>query len=191
HVLTSHVCLRVFTSPCVSVKLVVINIRPQGGSMNELVFHRLLLPTVGRQGSDPAFVDGDTGRTVTFGEHLDRVGRLASALRTELGVQPGDRVAVLGLNSLPFMELWHAALLGAAVINPLNIRFSPDELGFVLADSGSRVCFVDRSFAASIDQIREKAGLRTVVLWGEGDAPHDLAYEKLLAAGVPEVPAEP
>src|SRR5256714_3389213 len=159
--------------------------------MKELLFHRLLLPTIESHASAPAFIDGDTGRTVTFAEHLDRVGRLASALRTELGVQPGDRVAVLGANSLPFMELWHAALLGAAVINPLNIRFSPDELGFVLADSGCRVCFVDRSFAASIDQIREKAGVRTVVLWGEGDAPHDLGYEKLLAAGVPDVPAEP
>jgi long-chain acyl-CoA synthetase len=159
--------------------------------MKELVFHRLLLPTAERHAAAPALIDGDTGRSVTFAEHLDRVGRLASALRTELGVQPGDRVAVLGLNSLPFMELWHAALLGAAVINPLNIRFSPEELGFVLADSGTRVCFVDRSFAAPIEEIRKKAGLGTVVLWGEGDVPHDVAYEKLLAAGTPEVPAEP
>src|SRR5262245_19169457 len=125
--------------------------------MKELLFHRLLLPTVERQAADPAFIDGESGAVVTFGEHLDRVGRLASALRTELGVQPGDRVAVLGLNSLPFMELWHAALLGAAVINPLNMRFSPDELAFVLADPGSRVCFVDRTFAGAIDQIREQA----------------------------------
>jgi long-chain acyl-CoA synthetase len=159
--------------------------------MKELLFHRLLLPTVDRQAAAPAFIDGDTGAAVTFGEHLDRVGRLASALRTELGVQPGDRIAVLGLNSLPFMELWHAALLGAAVINPLNMRFSPDELAFVLSDSGSRVCFVDRNFADSVDQIRERAGLETVVLWGEGDVPHDVAYEKLLAAGTPDVPAEP
>src|SRR4051794_32644879 len=111
--------------------------------MKELVFHRLLLPTVERHASDPAFIDGAIDSTVTFGEHLNRVGRLASALRTELGVQPGDRVAVVGLNSLPFMELWHAALLGAAVINPLNIRFSAEELGFVLSGSGTEVCFVD------------------------------------------------
>ncbi|MDQ1515268.1 MAG: hypothetical protein QOE80_1098 [Actinomycetota bacterium] len=159
--------------------------------MKELVFHRLLLPTVESHAAAPAVIDGETGRVATFGEHLDRVERLASALRTELGVQPGDRVAVLGQNSLPFMELWHAALLGAAVINPLNIRFSPEELGFVLSDSGTRVCFVDRSFADSIDEIRERAGLETVVLWGDGDVPHDVAYEKLLAAGTPGVPAEP
>src|SRR5207244_13262463 len=96
----------------------------QGRVMKELLSHRLLLPTVERQASDPAFIDGETDRTVTFGEHLDRVGRLASALRTELGVQPGDRVAVLGLNSPPLMELWHAALAGAAAIQPLSIRFS-------------------------------------------------------------------
>ncbi|HEV7865174.1 MAG TPA: AMP-binding protein, partial [Acidimicrobiia bacterium] len=143
--------------------------------MKELVFHRLLLPAAECRASDPAVIDGETGEVVTFAEHLDRVGRLTSALRTEVGVQRGDRVAVLGLNSLPFMELWHAALLGAAVINPLNIRFSPDELAFVLADSGARVCFVDRSFAGTIDEIRERAGLRTVVLWGDGDVPHDVA----------------
>jgi long-chain acyl-CoA synthetase len=159
--------------------------------MKELVFNRLLLPTAERHASATAFIDGETDRTVTFGEHVDRVARLAAALRTEFGVQPADRVAVLGLNSLPFMELWHAALLGAAVINPLNIRFSADELAFVLADSGTRVCFVDRSFAPLIEQIREKVGLETVVLWGDGDAPHDVAYEKLLAAGSPDVPAEP
>jgi acyl-CoA synthetase (AMP-forming)/AMP-acid ligase II len=159
--------------------------------VKELVFHRLLLPAAECQASDPAVIDGETGQVVTFAEHLDRVGRLSSALRTELGVQRGDRVAVLGLNSLPFMELWHAALLGAAVINPLNIRFSPDELAFVLADSGTRVCFVDRNFAGTIDEIRKRAGLQTVVLWGEGDVPHDVAYEKLLAAGTPTVPTEP
>ena len=159
--------------------------------MRELVFHRLLLPTVERHAAAPAVIDGERGRAVTFAEHLDRVTRLASAMRTELGVEPGNRVAVLGLNSLPFMELWHAALLGAAVINPLNIRFSPDELAFVLADSGTRVCFVDRSFAPAIEQIREKVGLQTVVLWGEGDVPHDVGYEKLLAAGTPTVPSEP
>jgi long-chain acyl-CoA synthetase len=159
--------------------------------MKELVFHRLLLPTAERHASAPAFIEADTDRTVTFGEHLDRVGRLASALRTELGVQPGDRVGVIGMNSLPFMELWHAALLGAAVINPLNMRFSPEELAYVLADSGCRVCFVDPNFAESIDQIRGRAGLETVVLWGEGDVPHDVAYEKLLAAGSPTVPPEP
>ena len=159
--------------------------------MKELVFHRLLLPTVEGRPSATAFIDGDSGVAVTFAEHLDRVGRLASALRTELGVQPGDRVAVLGLNSIPFMELWHAALLGAAVINPLNMRFSPDELAFVLGDSGTRVCFVDRHFAGSIDQIRQRVGIETVVLWGEGDVPHDVAYEKLLASCRPTVPAEP
>ena len=40
--------------------------------MKELVFHRLLLPTAERHASAPAFIEADTDRTVTFGEHLDR-----------------------------------------------------------------------------------------------------------------------
>jgi len=55
--------------------------------MKELLFHRLLLPTVESHASAPAVVDGDTGRAVTFGEHLDRVGRLASALRVHRIIQ--------------------------------------------------------------------------------------------------------
>jgi AMP-binding enzyme len=159
--------------------------------MKELIFHRLLLPTAERQASDPAFTDVGTGEQVTFGQHAERVKQLANGLRSELGVEAGDRVAVLSMNRLAYVELWHAALFGACVLNPLNNRFSGPELGFVLGDSGSRVCFVDQAFAPLIDEIRKEAGVETVVLMGEGDVPHDVRYNMLVEAGSPATPAEP
>ena len=91
------------------------------------------------------------------------------------------------------MEVYHAGLLGAAVVNPLNLRFAPRELAHVLSDSGTEVVFVDAWFAGVIASIREQTGVRTVVLLGEGadTAPHDVRYEDLLAAGEEVVPAEP
>ena len=161
--------------------------------MKELVFPRTLLPTWEARADDVGFVNAATGEQRTFGEHADRVSRLCDAVATKLGIGPEHRVAVLGINSMEYLELWHAGLLGAFVVNPLNLRFSPEELIYVLKDAESTVCFVDSTFAPLIEKIRAQAGLQHVVLMGDGAGAADLRYEDLLAdAGHrwPEVPEE-
>ena len=159
--------------------------------MKELVWHRQLLPSIARHATRPFLTDAGTGATTTYGEHGSRVLKLADGLRTQLGVQPEDRFAVLSLNSPRFEELYHAGLLGAGVVNPLNLRFAPRELTHVLADSATKVVFVDQTFAPLIDAVRTAAGVEQVVLMGDGDAPHDVRYEDLVAAGEEVVPEEP
>jgi acyl-CoA synthetase (AMP-forming)/AMP-acid ligase II len=87
----------------------------------------------------------------------------------------------MALNSHAFLELYHAAFLGAGVINPLNLRLAPKELAYILADSDSRICFADAPFAAVIDTVRKEAGIEQVVLIGNGDAPHDVTRRPLAA----------
>jgi long-chain acyl-CoA synthetase len=157
--------------------------------MKELVYHRQLLPAADRFADKPAFFDG--AYQATYGEHVDRVLRLANGLRGELGVSRGDRVAVMALNGHQFMELYHAAFLGAGVINPLNLRLAPKELAFILGDSDTKVCFADAMFAPLIDAVRADAGIEQLVLIGDGDAPHDVCYEDLVEAGSAVVPEEP
>ncbi len=157
--------------------------------MKELVFHRMLLPAVERRATHPAIIDGDYRSD--FAGHLDRVLRLAHALEHQLNVRREDRFAVMALNSHQFLELYHAAFLGAGIVNPLNLRLAPSELAYILKDSGTKVCFVDAWFAGVIDSVREEVGIETVVLIGEGDAPHDTTYEALIAEGEPVVPDEP
>jgi long-chain acyl-CoA synthetase len=91
-------------------------------------------------GERPAVAHG--GRTIrTYGELAERVARLAGALRTRLGLAPGDRVALVARNAPEYIELkyaiWHAGL--AAV--PANARLHGRELGYILEQSGARVCF--------------------------------------------------
>jgi len=157
--------------------------------MKELVYHRLLLPSANRNANKPCVTNAATGVTSTFAEHLERVGRAAAALQ-QLGVGRSDRFAVLALNSPEYLELYHAAFLGAGVINPLNLRFAPAELAYVLKDSGSTVCFVDALFAPVIESVKEEAGLSTIVLIGDGDLPGAIRYEELLASIAPEIPDE-
>ena len=160
--------------------------------MKELVYHRQLLPAVEQNADKMAFHDGD--HHATFAEHLDRVARLCQALAKELDVTRNDRYAVIAANSHRFLELYHAGFLGAGVVNPLNLRLNPEELAFILQDSGTRVVFTDALFAGLVDQVRERAGIERVVLMGgapTGGGPPGTDYEELLAAHDPVLPAEP
>ena len=122
------------------------------------------------------------GRVRTVAESADRVARLAGALRSA-GVGPGDRVGMLSLNS----DCYHEFLLGVpwagAVVNPVNIRWSPAEVAYSLVDCDTRVLLVDDAFAPAIPALREQAPcLETVIFCGEGSQPGGtLHYEQLLA----------
>ena len=76
-----------------------------------------------------------------------------------------------------------------------DLRLAGEELQFVLADSESEVVFVDAVFAEHFDRniapVRADLPLRHVVLIGDGDVPHDVRYEDVIAAGRPVVPPEP
>ncbi len=156
--------------------------------MKELVYHRQYFPIVARYADKVGFVDGDYRGTYT--QHTDRVARACAMLRT-LGVGKDDRFAVMALNSHRYLELYHAAFFGAGVINPLNLRLAPKELEYILRDSGTKVCFVDATFAPLIAQVRAATAIEHVVLLGSADVPHDHKYEHLLEAVTPRIPDEP
>jgi fatty-acyl-CoA synthase len=88
-------------------------------------------------------VDGD--RRLTYAEFADRAHRLAAALR-ELGVAPGDRVAYLCGNTLELLEAYYGVVLAGAILTPLNIRLSPQEMQFVLDDCDASVLVVHPNF---------------------------------------------
>ncbi len=157
--------------------------------MKDLIYHRCVIPAANRYAAKTAVIDGDY--RATYSEHMDRVLRLASGMKSELDLNKGDRFAVLSLNSHYFMELYHAGYLGATMINPLNLRLAPLELEYVLKDSGTEVVFVDWAFAHVVERVREAAGIKKVVLMGSGDVPHNLTQDDLIGVGSATVPDEP
>ncbi|MEU1209390.1 long-chain-fatty-acid--CoA ligase [Nocardia sp. NPDC005825] len=125
-------------------------------------------------------------RTRTNREVAQRVARLAGALRA-LGVTDDDRVAILGMNSDRYHEYLLAVPWANAVLNPVNIRWSPAEIAYSLADSDSRILFVDDVFAAYLPALRaDFDGLTTVIHCGDGPTPDGmLSYEELIANAEP------
>ncbi len=122
-------------------------------------------------------------RTRTFREFADRVARLAGALQA-LGMKPGDRVAMLSLNSDRFLEYQMAVPWGGGMLNPCNIRWSAAEILYSLEDSGSTILLVDDTFRPLVEQFRrDSTSLRDVIYCGEGETPAGMrGYESLLAA---------
>src|SRR6202158_5442590 len=91
-----------------------------------------------RFGSKPALIAGD--RTVTYEELDDLCDRVAGGLH-ELGVRPGDRVSLYSTNRWEWVVAYHAALRAGAVVNPINVMLTPEEVAFVLNDCGAAVIF--------------------------------------------------
>ncbi|MEU0499347.1 AMP-binding protein [Mycobacterium sp. NPDC006124] len=129
-----------------------------------------------------ATVDGD--RTCTYARSAQRIAKLASALHS-VGVNPGDRVGMLALNSDRYHEYLLAVPWADAVLNPINIRWSPVEIGYALRDSQTDVLFVDDAFSPAVPALRASyPGLHTVVHCGNSPTPEGMySYEDLITAG--------
>ena len=91
-----------------------------------------------------AVVDGD--RQWSYREFNERVHREAGLLRA-LGVEAGDRVAVLALNNSLLLESHYGVPLAGAVLVALNTRLSPPELQYIVEHSGAKVLLVDEAHA--------------------------------------------
>jgi long-chain acyl-CoA synthetase len=163
--------------------------------MKELVYPRLLLQRAEQFADKVAFIDVSSrgiGYQGTFENHMDRLVRLANSMQDALGLRPGDRFAVLAANSHQYIELYHAAMFGAGIINPLNIRFAASELAYVLNDSGSKVVFTDALFSTLLDRARDEGAMVDTVVIIDGESEKGvLGYEDLVAVGRPIMPPEP
>jgi long-chain acyl-CoA synthetase len=84
---------------------------------------------------------GGEFRPISTGEVVDRVQRLAKALR-ELGVGRGDRVALMAENGPHWPVIDFAALCSGAVLVPIYPTLLPDGAAYIVNDSGSKVLFV-------------------------------------------------
>jgi O-succinylbenzoate-CoA ligase len=103
------------------------------------------------------FVDVDTNRRFTFAEWNARANRTANALR-DAGVGKGDRVALLQMNSVEYMESFFAIAKIGAVCVPLNWRLTPEELAFILRDSGSGTLIFGAEFADAVRALHGRGG---------------------------------
>jgi len=117
---------------------------------------------------------------LTHKEFKEKCDKLAAGL-VKAGVEKGDRLGVLALNSDEFMILYGAAAKIGAIILPVNWRFQQDEVEYVLNDCTSRFVFAGPGFHKSVVEASRKVkSIERCYTIGGGEAPDGfLPFEEL------------
>lgn len=133
-----------------------------------------------------ALIDGD--QRTTYRELDRRTDQIASNLQKS-GVQRGDRVAVLMFNSATFVEMLLATAKLGAIFVPINFRLGPDEIAYILSDSGAETFAWSAQLSAVARKalVQETVSVRTRVVVGGEPTAGEYAFAQL-AAGDAEAP---
>ena len=134
------------------------------------------------------FVDEGFGRTLNFAEVNARVNRLANAL-LDAGVLPGDRLAVLAVDSHCYMETLLASMKLGTIYVPLNYRLAPSEVVTLMEESGAKWLFVSQNYADLASELLDKVSqLERVVVFEQIRSAH-MDFESLVAGSHDGEPA--
>jgi fatty-acyl-CoA synthase len=99
-----------------------------------------------------ALVDVETGERLTYADFDGRVDAATAALE-ELGIGPGDRYGILGLNSVDYLALFFAAGRLDAIVVPLSTRATAHELEGIVTDCGMKILLHTDDFAPTSAQL--------------------------------------
>ena len=130
------------------------------------------------------FKRGGEWRAISSAEFLSAVEELSMGLRA-LGVEKGDRVAILSENRPEWAYADLATLTAGATDTPVYCTLTPPQVLYILNDSESKVAFVSSAVqAAKVAQVRGQARcLRHVIRMDEAPIEGTLSLEELRAKG--------
>jgi len=89
----------------------------------------------------------------TYRQFNERCDRLSNAL-LRLGIGKGDRVAYLSFNCHRLLEAYFGVPQIGAILLPMNIRLSPEELAYILNDAEPGMLFFDPEFRPLVEALR-------------------------------------
>jgi fatty-acyl-CoA synthase len=122
------------------------------------------------------------GETLSYAALVERIEQTARALKSELGVGRGDRVAILSLNRPDYLVLLYACARLGAMLVPLNWRLAVAEQMFILLHAGAKVLVLEQAFAAVLPEL-EKKQPETRVVGFDFSPPRGAAFDTLLGRG--------
>ena len=139
------------------------------------------------------YVDADTGVAHSFAQLNERCNRTAHTFAA-LGVKPGDRVGLLLMNSIEFVESFFAIAKLGGIVVPLNWRLVADELEYILKNSGVSHLVFDSDFTRLVVELHGRGARTDIRQWlqiaGDDGAVLDFAgsYHQLQAAAAATEP---
>ena len=132
------------------------------------------------------------GERLTFADLNSRCNRIANAF-LDRGIEKGERVGLLLMNSAEFLELFFALSKIGCVVVPLNWRLVPDELEFILKDSGTTKLVFGDEFSETVTELYQRGEKTDISEWlqvsSQGEqVPFALNYGTVRDAGATSTP---
>ena len=146
----------------------------------DVSFSDFLLASCREYGDAPAFVDGLSGRVVTFGQLAETAERFAAGLAVD-GLGQGDVVAILCPNIPDYPAVFIGALHAGCRVTTINALFTPGEVRYQLADCGARLIVTVPELAGKAAEAAAGLPVRDVVV--VGDAPGATPLARMLDNG--------
>jgi fatty-acyl-CoA synthase len=144
---------------------------------------------VGRQAlynpSKVALVDTlNGGRPITYGKWAEVVEQTANWLSKGLGVRKGDRVAVLAMNCVEYLDVWMACGRIGAILQNLNWRLTSEELSRLINDAEPTVLIYGDDFIESVAAFRQTGSIQHFVAFGRKatESDHQFAERNTFSA---------
>ncbi|WP_145535662.1 long-chain-fatty-acid--CoA ligase FadD [Yersinia thracica] len=120
-----------------------------------------------RYADQPAFIN--MGEVMTFRKLEERSRAFAAYLQQGLGLQKGDRVALMMPNLLQYPIALFGILRAGMVVVNVNPLYTPRELEHQLNDSGAAAIVIVSNFAHTLEKIVFKTQVKHVILTRMGD----------------------
>jgi len=132
-------------------------------------------------------------RRLTYRDLQEQVNRVGTALRSELGVRPEERIVLLMLDGPEMIAAFFGAIKIGAVPVPLNTRWTAAECAYAIRDSSARVVILSSALAGEASKaIADCQSVRHVVVVGDAiEEERAIRFEMLVSAGSPELEAAP
>ena len=121
----------------------------------------------------------------TYEDFGKRIRKLAAALQ-QLGILPGDRVATLSWNHHQHMEAYFAVPSMGAIVHPLNLRLSPDDLSYIVNHAEDKIIIVDQVLLPLFEKFKPATNFSKIIVIPQTAEPLPAAYlnyEEVLAGG--------
>jgi long-chain acyl-CoA synthetase len=155
----------------------------------DFTLNDLIIRNAAVYGDNLAWFECDDKRSLTFNQVRDQSAQVAAGLQNA-GVSKGDRIGVIGKNSLEYFLVYGAAAMCGAIVLPINWRLSSDEVLYNLNDCSPVVLFADEEYQGLVNEHREAlASVSTVFNLGK-DAGGATSFASLLKTDARLTPPE-
>lgn len=121
----------------------------------------------------------------TYNGLIVRVKKLSAALH-QLGICKSDKVATLSWNHYQHLETYFAVPCMGAIIHPLNLRLSPEDLAYIVNHAEDKIIIVDQVLLPLFEKFKQEINVSKVIVIPQTEEPTPaeyLNYESVVSSG--------